>query len=82
MVQATGGRLKFHKRTAKPKKTLPKSAPSATPALGTNEAAAPPSPDMLVAVADEPRKPVTGIFAVPDCVLRAIDDEGMDVFPR
>jgi hypothetical protein len=37
---------------------------------------------MLVAVADEPRKPVTGILAVLDCVLRAIDDEGMDVLPR
>jgi hypothetical protein len=73
----------LHKKTAKPRNTLPHRAAMLRPALGTNTpAAAPPVPGELVLVAPVVPKPSVGILAVREAVALAVDMEGMDVLPR
>jgi hypothetical protein len=79
--------LKFYKRTAKPKNTLPITAAKLRAALGKNEAGAAPPAGALLAVgvvAGPPPKPVTGTLFVPEADGGRVEDMvvGREVLPR
>jgi hypothetical protein len=69
-----------YKKTAKPNKTLPHSAATLKPVLGTNVATAAPLPGAEEPVASGSLNPTMAL--VPEGVARAVDAEGMDVLPR
>lgn len=78
----------LYKRTAKPKKTLPKRAARPRPALGMNREPAPllllPLLLPLLPVGSAPPKPVTGmvLLAVPDGFAVEAMVVGREVLPR
>jgi hypothetical protein len=75
--------LMLHKKTAKPRNTVPHRAARLIPALEVNvPAAEPPWLGVLVPVAPILPKPFAAILDVREAVALAIEVVGMEVLPR
>jgi hypothetical protein len=75
--------LTLHRRTAKPKNTVPHKAAKLIAALGVKvPAAAPPWAGELVEVAPISPKPFAAILDVREAVALAVEVVGMEVLPR